>query len=185
MQVSQTRLPGVLLVEPKVFGDARGFFVETWSLDRYRAHGIDLAFVQDNMSRSARGILRGMHLQNPHGQGKLVQVVQGAVFDVAIDVRRGSPTFGDWVGYELSAENHRQLFVPAGFAHGFCVTSESALFSYKCTDVYHPEAELGVAWDDPDVGVTWPIADPVLSEKDRRHPRLSQIPHERLPTYAE
>jgi len=184
MQVTTTELEGVLLIEPKVFGDARGYFIETWARDRYVQAGVKLDFVQDNMSRSRRGALRGMHLQHPHGQGKLVQVVEGEVFDVAIDVRVGSPTFGRWVGYVLSAENHRQLWVPPGFAHGFCVTSEHALFSYKCTDVYHPETELGVLWSDPEIAIEWPVTEPVLSEKDARYPRLSEIPRERLPVYG-
>lgn len=184
MQVTATSLEGVLLIEPKVFGDARGFFLESWSRDRYVQAGIVGDFVQDNMSRSHRGTLRGMHLQHPHGQGKLVSVTEGEVFDVAIDVRVGSPTFGRWVGYTLSAENHRQLWIPPGFAHGFCVTSEMALFTYKCTDGYHPEAEVGVLWNDPDIGVEWPVSQPVLSGKDAQHPRLSQIARERLPVFA-
>lgn len=183
MQVTATPLDGVLLIEPKVFGDARGFFIETWARDRYREAGVDGEFVQDNLSRSRKNALRGMHLQNPHGQGKLVQVLEGEVFDVAIDVRIGSPTFGRWVGYVLSAENHRQLWVPTGFAHGFCVTSEHALFAYKCTDVYHPAGEIGVLWSDPEVGIDWPVTEPVLSEKDARYPRLSEIPRERLPVF--
>lgn len=184
MNVVTTELAGLLLIEPKVYGDARGFFVETWARERYAQAGVVGDFVQDNMSRSRRGALRGMHLQNPHGQGKLVSVVEGEVFDVAIDVRVGSPTFGRWAGFTLSAENHRQLWVPPGFAHGFCVTSESALFVYKCTDVYHPEAELGVLWNDPEIGVQWPVSEPVLSDKDARYPRLSQISPERLPVFA-
>lgn len=183
MRVSSSEIPGLLLIEPKVFGDARGFFVETWARERYAQSGVMGEFVQDNMSRSRRGALRGMHLQHPHGQGKLVSVVEGEVFDVAVDVRVGSPTFGRWAGYLLSGENHRQLWVPPGFAHGFCVTSETALFVYKCTDTYHPEAEVGVAWNDPDVGIEWPLKDPVLSEKDARHPCLSAIPHARLPVF--
>lgn len=184
MNVIETELPGLLLIEPKVFGDARGFFMETWARDRYAKAGVVGDFVQDNMSRSKVGALRGMHLQNPHGQGKLVSVVEGEVFDVAIDVRVGSPTFGRWAGFTLSAENHRQLWVPPGFAHGFCVTSDTALFVYKCTDVYHPEAELGVLWSDPEIGVKWPVTAPTLSEKDGKYPRLSEIPRDRLPVFG-
>lgn len=184
MQVTQTAIEGVLLIEPKVFGDARGFFIETWARERYAQAGVKGEFVQDNMSRSRRGALRGMHLQHPHGQGKLVSVVDGEVFDVAIDVRVGSPTFGRWVGYALSADNHRQLWIPPGFAHGFCVTSETALFAYKCTDTYHPEAELGVLWNDPEINVEWPIKDPILSDKDARYPKLSEIARDRLPVYG-
>jgi dTDP-4-dehydrorhamnose 3,5-epimerase len=183
MQVTETTLPGVLLIEPKVFGDARGFFKETWASDRYRQAGIVGEFVQDNLSRSAHGILRGMHLQHPHGQGKLVSVVDGSVFDVAIDVRVGSPTFGRWYGCDLSAENHRQLWIPPGFAHGFCVTTESAVFMYKCTDTYHPESEIGIAWNDPDVGIVWPISRPLLSAKDSAHPRLMSIAPATLPQF--
>lgn len=183
MKVTQTELPGVLLLEPKVFGDARGWFLETYSVTRYREAGIALPFVQDNLSRSSRGILRGLHLQEPHAQGKLVWVPDGSVFDVAVDVRVGSPTFGRWVGYELSSENHLQLWIPPGFAHGFMVTSETCLFSYKCTDLYDPPSELGVAWDDPEIGIAWPLADAALSSKDQKNPRLSQIPRDRLPRF--
>lgn len=183
MKVIETALAGVLVVEPKVFGDARGWFVETYSEPRYRAAGISLPFVQDNLSRSSRGTLRGLHLQEPRSQGKLVWVPDGVVFDVAVDVRRGSPTFGRWVGVELSADNHRQLWIPPGFAHGFQVLSETCLFAYKCTDLYDPSAELGVAWDDPDIGVDWPIRDPILSEKDRKHSRLAAIAEDKLPRY--
>jgi dTDP-4-dehydrorhamnose 3,5-epimerase len=183
MEVIPQALPEVLLVKPKVFGDARGYFVETYNAERYREAGIPLTFVQDNLSRSRRGILRGLHLQNPHTQGKLVSVLEGEVFDVAVDVRVGSPSFGKWVGALLSAENHHQLWVPPGFAHGFCVTSENALFSYKCTDLYHPEAELGVAWNDPALGIAWPLSSPQLSAKDEANAPLSQIDPAKLPRY--
>jgi dTDP-4-dehydrorhamnose 3,5-epimerase len=173
----------VLLIEPEVHGDGRGFFMETWHRKRYVAAGIALPFVQDNLSRSARGILRGLHLQNPHAQGKLVSVLEGAVFDVAVDVRVGSPHFGKWVGYELSADNHRQLWVPPGFAHGFCVTSDHAMFAYKCTDIYHRESEIGLAWNDPTLGIDWPIREPLLSAKDAAAPTLFEIEKERLPAY--
>ena len=189
MEVLPQAIEDVLLVKPKAFGDHRGFFLETFQAARYLEAGIPAKgcgpFVQDNVSRSRKGILRGLHLQHPHGQGKLVQVVRGAVFDVAVDVRVSSPTFGQWVGAELTEENHHQLWIPPGFAHGFLVTSEDALFAYKCTDTYHPEAELSVRWDDPAVGVAWPDVGeaPALSEKDAAAPLLSAIPEEKLPTW--
>ena len=183
MQVLTTSLPGVLILEPRVFGDARGFFMESWSRARYAEVGIDVDFVQDNLSFSRRGVLRGLHFQNPHAQGKLVYVLQGAVHDVAVDIRVGSPSFGQWTAVELSAENRRQFYIPPGFAHGFCVTSETALFAYKCTDVYHPETEGSVLWNDPDLGIDWPLADPELSAKDRAGLRLAEFPPERLPRY--
>jgi dTDP-4-dehydrorhamnose 3,5-epimerase len=185
VRVTPQKLPEVLLIEPQVFGDERGFFVETFQQERYARHGMELGFVQDNLSRSSRGILRGLHLQNPHAQGKLVSVVEGEVFDVAVDVRVGSPWFGQWVGVYLSAQNHHQLYVPPGFAHGFCVTSEFAQFSYKCTDLYHPECELGIAYDDPEIGVTWPIEQPILGGKDQKNPRLAQIDRAKLPRFVE
>lgn len=166
-----------------MYGDARGFFMETWHQQRYAAAGLPASFVQDNLSWSKKGTLRGLHFQHPHAQGKLVFVLQGEVFDVAVDIRNGSPTFGQWVGVTLSADNKRQLFLPAGFAHGFCVTSETALFAYKCTDFYHPQAEGGVIWDDPGLGIEWPIDTPLLSAKDRSYPRLTELPPERLPQY--
>lgn len=185
MKVSPTAVPGVLLIEPKVFGDARGYFFESYAKARYAEAGIPLEFVQDNLSRSTQGVLRGLHLQHPHGQGKLVQVLEGEVYDVAVDVRRGSPHFGRWVGARLSGENHHQLYVPPGFAHGFCVLTPTATFSYKCTDVYSKADELGVRWDDPELGIDWPVRDPVLSEKDAAYPRLAEIDPERLPPYLE
>jgi dTDP-4-dehydrorhamnose 3,5-epimerase len=182
MKVTPTMLPDVLLIEPTIHGDHRGWFVESWQRERYRAAGIDADFVQDNQSFSARGTLRGLHIQNPHGQGKLVQVIQGEVFDVAVDVRRGSPDFGRWAGVRLNAETKHQLWVPAGFLHGFLVLSETALFSYKCTDLYHPDAQFAVRWDDPDIGIEWPLAaPPTLSSKDREAPFLRDIPATRLP----
>lgn len=184
MKVTPTRLPEVLLIEPAVFGDSRGFFFESWAKERYVAHGIDFEFVQDNVSSSSHGVLRGLHLQHPHAQGKLVSVLAGEVFDVAVDVRPGSPRFGQWVGVMLSAANHHQLYVPPGFAHGFCVTGETALFSYKCTDTYHRESELGVRWDDPEIGIEWPIAAPLLSDKDRAYPKLSDIATDTLPPWT-
>ncbi|WP_296899676.1 dTDP-4-dehydrorhamnose 3,5-epimerase [Thiohalocapsa sp.] len=182
MNVTPTDLPDVLLIEPKIHGDHRGWFVESWQRERYREAGIDADFVQDNQSFSARGILRGLHIQNPHGQGKLVQVIQGEVFDVAVDVRRSSPHFGRWAGAYLTGENKHQLWVPTGFLHGFLVLSETALFSYKCTDLYHPETQFAVRWDDPDIGIDWPWhGEPQLSDKDREAPFLRDIPRERLP----
>jgi dTDP-4-dehydrorhamnose 3,5-epimerase len=183
VETTKTAIPGVLIVQPKVLGDTRGYFVETWAAERYASIGIEGPFVQDNLSRSARHTLRGLHLQHPHGQGKLVSVVEGSVLDVAVDVRVGSPTFGRHVAVPLSADDHRQLWIPAGFAHGFCVTSEHAVFAYKCTDRYYPEHELGVAWNDPDLGIAWPTSEPNLSARDRGHARLRDVPREKLPTY--
>lgn len=184
MRIVATLLPEVLAVEPRVFGDARGTFFESWSASRYAEAGIAGPFVQDNISISGRGILRGLHLQHPHGQGKLVSVLAGEVFDVAVDVRTGSPRFGKWVGEVLSEANRRQLWIPPGFAHGFCVLSGEAIFHYKCTDTYHPECELTVAWDDPAIGIAWPIADPTLNDKDRSGLRLADIARGRLPLYT-
>lgn len=184
MNVIETKLPGVLLIEPKVFGDARGFFLETWNRERYLAAGFpDVAFVQDNHSRSRKGVLRGLHFQLRYPQGKLVQVVTGAVFDVAVDIRAGSPTFGQWVGYELSEENHRQLWIPEGFAHGFCVLSDVVDFTYKCTALYAPGDEAGVIWNDPDVGIDWLTEAPVLSDKDAALPRLAELSADKLPVF--
>ncbi|HEY5283532.1 MAG TPA: dTDP-4-dehydrorhamnose 3,5-epimerase [Polyangia bacterium] len=183
MKTTPMSVPEVLLVEPQRFGDARGYFVETWREERYAAVGIDMHFVQDNLSRSTRGILRGLHLQHPNDQGKLVYVLEGEVFDVAVDVRVGSPNFGKWTGALLSATDHRQLWIPPGFAHGFCVTSETALFAYKCTAAYAAANELGLAWNDPAIGIPWPVADPQLSAKDKILPRLSEIDPARLPRY--
>lgn len=176
MNIIETSLPGVLIIEPKVFGDDRGFFLETYQQARYASAGITEPFVQDNLSRSARGTLRGLHFQQPNPQGKLVQALRGAVFDVAVDLRRGSPTFGRWFGAELSEQNRRQMWIPGGFAHGFCVVSESADFAYKCTANYAPESGRAIAWDDPDLGIEWPITDPQLSAQDRNAPRLRDAP---------
>jgi len=180
MKVTPGELEGLLLIEPQVFGDARGFFLESWNARRYAAAGIQVEFVQDNLSFSRRGIVRGLHFQNPASQAKLVSVLQGAVFDVAVDLRRSSPTFGRWHGVELSADSRRQFFIPPGFAHGFAVLSDTALFFYKCSDFYAPQHEITLAWDDPDIGIRWPVAEPVLSEKDRRGLRLKDVPPERL-----
>jgi len=185
MNVKETRLSGVLIVEPDVFADKRGFFLETWSTTRYEQAGIPGPFVQDNASFSSKGILRGLHFQHPQSQGKLVQILSGEVVDVAVDIRVGSPTFGQWVSERLSETNHRQLYVPAGFAHGYCVTSETALFSYKCTDFYNPATEGSISWNDPDLGIDWPVAEPILSPKDADCPRLKDIPQDRLPRFGE
>lgn len=175
MKVIETELPGVVIIEPKVFGDHRGFFLETFSAERYREEaGISLPFVQDNLSRSQRGVLRGLHFQKTKPQGKLVSVTRGAVYDVAVDINPSSATFGQYVGVELSEDNHRQLYVPPGYAHGFCVLSDVADFSYKCTDYYHPEDEGGIAWDCPKVAIDWPIAEPQLSDKDKAYPGLEE-----------
>lgn len=183
MNVTETALPGVLLLEPRVFHDERGWFLETWRLDRYAAAGVAGPFVQDNVSRSRRGVLRGLHFQQPHPQGKLVSVLHGSVWDVAVDVRRGSPEFGRWVGYELSARNARQLWIPEGFAHGFVVLSEEAVFQYKCTDVYQPHAERTLRWDDPGLAIDWPVRDPVVSEKDVQGRLLREVPADHLPRF--
>lgn len=185
MNILQTEIPDVVIVEPRVFGDERGFFLETWQRERYAQAGIGPEFVQDNLAYSRQGVLRGLHLQNPHAQGKLVQVLRGEVFDVAVDVRRGSPWFGRWVGCQLSAENKRQFWVPAGFAHGYLVTGEDALFNYKCTDLYHPETQFSIRWDDPAIGIAWPLAAaPTLSDADRDAAVLNGIDPQRLPLFA-
>lgn len=182
MRVVATKLPGVVVIEPDVFADARGYFLESWSERRYAEAGVAGRFVQDNLSRSARGTLRGLHMQcGAAAQGKLVYVLEGEVLDVAVDLRVDSPSFGQWVAERLSVENHRQLFVPEGFAHGFCVTSEHAVFAYKCTQYYTPAAELSVLFSDPDLGIEWPVAEPLLSKKDAAAPRLRDIPREKLP----
>lgn len=175
MKVIETQLPGVLIFEPKVFGDQRGFFTETFQQQRYSEAGIDLPFVQDNHSRSARGVLRGLHFQRTRPQGKLVRVSRGAVYDVAVDIDPKSPTCGQYVGVELNDENHRQLWVPPGYAHGFCVLSDVADFIYKCTDYYFPDDEGGLLWNDADVQIPWPIENPQLSAKDQLNPTLSQL----------
>jgi dTDP-4-dehydrorhamnose 3,5-epimerase len=172
MNIIKTKIPDVLLIEPKVFGDERGFFLESFHAERYTEAGIPGPFVQDNHSHSARGVLRGLHFQKHYPQGKLVYVTQGSVFDVAVDIRRDSPTFKQWVGVTLTADRHQQFYVPAGFAHGFCVLSEMADFHYKCTDYYHPEDEGSLRWNDPDIGIVWPISQPILSNKDANAPYL-------------
>jgi dTDP-4-dehydrorhamnose 3,5-epimerase len=183
IHVRSTKLNGVIVFEPSVYTDARGHFFEMWSSEGYAAYGLPEHFVQDNVSRSQCGAVRGLHLQEPHSQGKLVQVLDGEVFDVAVDVRVGSPTFGRWIGERLSSENHLQMYVPPGFAHGFCVLSASALLSYKCTERYYPEAELSIAWNDPGLAIAWPVDAPILSERDASAPRLSAIASSRLPRW--
>ncbi len=182
MKVIETEIPGVLIIEPQVFGDARGYFIELYRSNRYAELGIP-PLVQDNLSFSRHGVLRGLHLQHPHAQGKLVQVLAGEVFDVAVDVRRGSPSFGRWVGTSLSGETGRQFWIPPGFAHGFLVTGEHALLMYKNTDYYCPQTEYSLCWDDPDLAIAWPLNGlvPELSAKDREAPRLRELPAERLP----
>jgi len=180
MNVIACELEGLLIIEPQVFGDTRGFFLETWNQRRYSEAGLKTGFVQDNISFSRRGALRGLHCQNPLPQAKLVSVLRGAVFDVAVDLRRSSRTFGKWHGLELSAENKRQFFIPAGFSHGFLVLSDNAMFHYKCSDFYSPKDELTIRWDDPDIGIAWPVKEPTLSEKDAKGLRLRDVPSERL-----
>jgi dTDP-4-dehydrorhamnose 3,5-epimerase len=175
VRVLPTAIPGVLVIEPDVHADGRGFFVETYHAERYRQHGIDGPFVQDNHSRSVAGTLRGLHLQIRRPQGKLVRVIEGEVYDVAVDVRRGSPTFGRWVAVTLTAENFKQCYIPPGFAHGFCVVSPIAQVEYKCTDVYDPASEVGVAWNDPGLAIAWPVRDPLLSPRDTGHPHLADL----------
>ena len=182
MKVTPTGLSEVLLLEPRVFGDARGFFFESWNEREFERRGIRARFVQDNHSRSGRGVLRGLHYQIRQPQGKLIRVVAGEIFDVAVDIRKGSPTFGRWVGVVLSAENKRQLYVPPGFAHGFCVPAEASEMEYKCTDFYAPEHEHGIVWNDPTVGIAWPVAHPLLSEKDSAFAPLTPDRPD-LPTY--
>lgn len=182
MQAVPTDLPGVVVIHPDVFRDSRGFFLETYHREKYLALGVPGPFVQDNHSRSVGGTIRGLHLQVQRPQGKLVRAVRGEVFDVAVDVRVGSPTFGRWVGVRLSADNCHQVYVPPGFAHGFSVLSDVAEIEYKCTAPYDPADELGVAWNDPGLGITWSVAEPLLSDRDRRHLPLARLT-ERLPRY--
>jgi dTDP-4-dehydrorhamnose 3,5-epimerase len=184
MRITPTAIPEVLLIEPDVFGDSRGFFMETWNRQNYAELGLDVDFVQDNHSRSSKGVLRGLHYQLERPQGKLVHVVSGKVFDVAVDIRKGSPTFGQWAGAELSEENQHQFYIPPGFAHGFCVLSDSADFLYKCTDFYAPEYEHGILWNDPVIGIEWPGSDYIVSEKDANNGSLKDMT-DRLPVYKD
>ncbi len=183
MKITPAEHPDIKLIEPDVHGDGRGFFIETWQQERYADAGIPGGLVQDNHSRSGRGVLRGLHYQLEHPQGKLIRVACGRVLDVAVDVRRGSPRFGQYVAVELSDENHNQVYIPPGFAHGFCVLSETADFIYKCTDYYRPDDEYGIAWDDPDIGIDWPSLEFQLSDRDRQLPRLAESQH--LPAYSD
>jgi dTDP-4-dehydrorhamnose 3,5-epimerase len=185
MKVIKTKLPEVLIIEPDVFGDERGWFLETFSQSRYGQAATMLSFVQDNVSYSGKNVLRGLHFQYPHSQGKLVQVLSGEVFDVAVDIRVGSPAFGQWVAENISAANHKQIYIPPGFAHGFCVLSETALFSYKCTDYYSPADEGGIIFSDPDLEIDWPVGSPVVSKKDAGYPRLRDVSEDKLPRFEE
>ena len=171
-------------MESRVFSDDRGYFLETWNSSRYEQAGIPGSFVQDNISFSKKGVLRGLHFQYPQSQGKLIQVLSGEVVDVVVDIRIGSPTYGQWLGEVVSESNHMQIYVPPGFAHGYCVTSEAALFSYKCTDFYNPATEHGIIWNDPDIGIDWPTAEPVLSPKDAVYPLLKDLRPEILPQFG-
>lgn len=184
MRRVDTALPGVCILEPTVFGDDRGFFYESYNAATFAGLGIDASFVQSNVSRSARGVLRGLHYQWPNPQGKLVSVLEGEVYDVAVDIRRGSPGFGRWSAAMLSAGNKRHFWIPEGFAHGFCVVSESALFTYQCTALYDGAADAGIRWNDGDLAIDWPVSAPLLSDKDTRAPFLADIPPERLPVYV-
>ena len=184
MKGSDVGLPGCLLLEPRVFGDSRGYFYESFNHDQLAAHGLQPAFVQGNVSRSARGVLRGLHYQWPNPQGKYISVLEGEVYDVAVDIRRGSPTFGRHAAVVLSAENKRQFWIPEGFAHGFVVLSEHAVFSYLCTRTYDAAADAGIRWNDAALAIDWPVAEPSLSEKDAKAPFLAEVPPERLPAYV-
>ena len=184
MKVIETALPGALIIEPQVFGDARGFFYESYNKGKWQEAGIMADFIQTNVSRSAKGVLRGLHYQWPNPQGKLVSVLEGEVYDVAVDIRRGSPTFGQSFGVMLTAENHRHFWVPEGFAHGFCVLSEFATFTYQCTALYDAQADAGIRWNDADLGIDWPLSTPLLSDKDGKTPLLKDVAPERLPVFA-
>lgn len=179
-----TNLPGVCVIEPVVHGDARGYFFESFHAAKYAELGIDVRFVQSNVSRSAKGVLRGLHYQWPNPQGKLVSVLEGEVYDVAVDIRRGSPTFRQWEAAMLTGGNHRQLWIPEGFAHGFCVVSDAATFMYQCTALYDHAADAGVRWNDAAIGIDWPVAEPVLSAKDEKAPFLADVAADQLPVYV-
>jgi len=184
MKLIETALPGCIVIEPQVFGDARGAFFESWNAERFAQHDLPARFVQSNVSTSSQGVLRGLHYQWPRPQGKLVSVLEGEVYDVAVDIRRGSPTFGQWAAVILSADNHRQFWIPEGYAHGFVTLSERAIFHYLCTDVYVREHDAGLRWNDTEFAIDWPIAAPLLSPKDAAAPFLADIPAERLPVYS-
>ncbi|OOG51051.1 dTDP-4-dehydrorhamnose 3,5-epimerase [Rhodanobacter sp. C01] len=181
MKVIETALSGALIIEPQVFGDARGFFYESYNKGKWQQAGIRADFIQTNVSRSAKGVLRGLHYQWPNPQGKLVSVLEGEVYDVAVDIRRGSPTFGQSVGVMLTADNHRHFWIPEGFAHGFCVLSEFATFTYQCTALYDAKADAGIRWNDADLRIDWPLGEPLLSEKDSKAPLLRDVESDRLP----
>ncbi len=183
MIVTPLDLPEILVVEPRIVADDRGYFGETFRATRYAELGITCAFVQDNVAVSRHHVLRGLHLQHPRAQAKLISVLRGEVWDVAVDVRVGSPTFARWVSVSLSEWNHRQIYIPAGFAHGVLVCSEEAVVTYKCSDYYAPDAELSIRWDDPDIGIQWPVHAPILSPRDRAAPLLREVPRDRLPSY--
>ena len=180
MEIITTEFPGLIFIKPKIFGDSRGYFYESWNRERYENAGITENFVQDNVSFSSKGVLRGLHYQKPYTQGKLVSVLLGEVWDVVVDLRRSSPTFGKWQGFTLTGEGKEQLYVPRGFAHGFCVLSETALFQYKCTDKYSPESEHGIMWNDPTLAIPWPVHEPLISDKDTKHPRFKDLSGELL-----
>ncbi len=184
MNILKTTLSGVTIIEPDIFEDSRGYFFETWQKQRYAEQGMPKNFVQDNVSSSSQGVLRGLHFQNPKGQGKLVQVLSGKVFDVAVDIRWGSPEFGQWVGIELSEDNKKQFYVPPGYAHGFCVLSKTATFLYKCTEYYNASSEASIRWDDPDLAIDWPIKQPEISEKDRSARFLKEFTEFELPHFT-
>lgn len=184
MKIQTTRLPGCVIIEPAVFGDARGFFFESWNAERFGQHGLPTKFAQSNVSSSSKGVLRGLHYQWPRPQGKLVSVLEGEVFDVAVDIRRDSPTFGQWVGVRLSAENKRQFWIPEGYAHGFLGLTDRVVFTYLCTDVWVKEFDSGIRWNDPQFGIEWPIDAPLLSDKDAQAPLLADIPADRLPVFV-
>ena len=181
---TRTRLPGVVLIQTPVYRDPRGYFLEVWKQPKYADAGIPERFAQDNLSFSTQGVIRGLHYQNPFPQGKLVCVLQGTIYDVVVDVRLGSPTFGQWEGFTLDAEAGQQVYVPEGYAHGFAVMNQTALVLYKCTDVYQPRSEGSVLWNDPDLGISWPLANPVLSDKDRAAPCLARILPKNLPQWT-
>ncbi|MFZ0483254.1 MAG: dTDP-4-dehydrorhamnose 3,5-epimerase [Desulfobacterales bacterium] len=183
MKIITTSIEGILIIEPKTFKDNRGFFMETYNQKRYNTSGINATFVQDNLSYSLKNTLRGLHFQIKHPQAKLIQVISGEIFDVAVDLRSGSATFGKWTGIHLSDENKRQMYIPKGFAHGFCVLSEFALFHYKCSDFYVPEDEGGLIWSDPDIGIEWPVENPIISEKDNQFQKLFDLTAEKLPSF--
>jgi dTDP-4-dehydrorhamnose 3,5-epimerase len=184
MKIVATDLPGCVVIEPQVHGDARGYFYESFHAEKYKSAGLDLRFVQSNVSRSAHGVLRGLHYQWPNPQGKLVSVLEGEVYDVAVDIRSGSPTFGRWAAVMLTADNKRQFWVPEGFAHGFAVVSDFATFSYQCTALYDRVADAAIRWNDADIGVDWPLSAPLLSEKDERAPFLRDVARDKLPRYT-